>query len=107
MVDGVKVKSGLFYGISGGHLFILRAKKLEVRVVHAHFHQYGLQQFPVGLGKALSEDSGRHTDKELSVLTAFLSCGSKPCGETVRIDPPLHVLQYLVPRIHTLKTLIF
>jgi hypothetical protein len=76
-----------------------------MRVPHAHFGQDGPQQLAVGFRQPFPEEPGGDANHELAVFSSFLTCGSKPRGETVRVDPPFHVLQNLFPGIHTLKTL--
>ena len=106
MIDGIKVQARLpGGGSSRRQRIILRAEKFEMRVVHADFHQDRLQQLPVSFREALPKNARRHADDQLAVFRAFLASGAKPSGEAVGVNPPLHMLQYLFPGIHSLRTL--
>src|SRR5258708_24635929 len=98
--DGIKIQARLLGGSSCRQGIILRTEKFEMRVVHADFHQNGLQQLTISFREALAKDARRHADDELAVFRAFLPRGTKPSREAVGVNPPLHMLQNFVPRIH-------
>ena len=106
MIDGIEIQSRLLQGIARRRRFILRAHKFKMSVAHAHFGQDGLQKLAIGFRQPLAKDAGGNSNEQLAIFGAFLSCGPKPCRETVGINPPFHVLQNFFPGIHCLKNLI-
>ena len=92
VIDGIEVQARLLGRRSCRQGIILRAKKLKMRVVHADFDQNRLQQLTVSFREPLSKYARRDSNHQLAVFRAFLACGAKPCGEAMRINPPLHVL---------------
>ena len=108
MIDRIEIQARLLHGSipCRGRRFILRAQKIQVRIAHAHFGQHGLQQLAVGFRQSLAEYPGWNSYDELAVFRSFLASGAKPRGETVRVNPPFHVLQNFFPGIHSVNVLI-
>ena len=62
----------------------------------ADFSEYGLQQLAVGLSQTLAEKPRGNANDQAIILGRFLASGTKPCGETMRIDAPLTAKAILV-----------
>jgi hypothetical protein len=102
MIHGIKIQARLLEGISRWRRLIFRAHEFKAGIAHAHFGQDGLQQLAVGFRQPLPENPGGYANHEVAVFGSFLARGTKPRGETVRVNPPFHMLQNFFPRIHSL-----
>ena len=101
MIHGIEIEALLPHQWRGGRRRIrLFTQELDAGIGEADLGQDGLQQLSVGFRQLFSEHTVRDADQQLAILRALLPGGSKPSGEAVRIHPPLHVVEDLVPGIH-------
>src|SRR5712691_10381002 len=62
--------------------------------------EHSLEEFAVSLRQTLAEHPRGHPNEQFAVLRAFLAGGTEPGREAMRVNPPLHMLQNLIPSAH-------